>query len=334
MNTILIVGYGSIGKRHVDNILSKQKAKIIICTKRNNIESHNENRISIVHSLDDAFSYKPNIGFVTNETNHHVEIAIKLAKSGMDLFLEKPLSHSMNDVQKLYRIIREKKLITQIGCNMRFHPCMRKIKDLLEKESVGKVLSVQVESGSFLPDWHPYEDYRMGYAARKDLGGGIALTCIHELDYLYWFFGDIDRVFSITGKYSDLEITSDDLSVMTLIFKNNVIGEVHLDYFQRPDFKSCKIKGTKGIIYWDSFLNEVRLYNHDKKHWQTIMKINNFDRNGMYVNELEHFFKCIKKRNRTINDISDGIKTLQVVLNAKKSSNSFKMVKISPLRYL
>jgi predicted dehydrogenase len=211
---------------------------------------------------------------------------------------------------------------------MRFHPCIAKMKEILDEGKLGRVISVNVESSSFLPDWHPYEDYRLGYAARRDLGGGISLTCIHEIDFLCWFFGDVKKIFSVTGKYSDLEVTTDDLSVMTLIFKNNIIGEVHLDYVQRPDFKSCKIIGTKGTMYWDSSTNEVKIFYQNKKQWKSILKLNNFQRNSMYVKELEHFFRHIKKRAKTINDIDDGIKTLKIVLSAQKSSALGKMLSI------
>jgi len=248
MYTVLIVGFGSIGKRHLKNILDNFDAKIILCTKRTDLKKYERNGIVVVNSLSEALLHKPDIAFVTNETSYHVSTALKLAKKGVNIFLEKPISNSMQNVKKLEKIIHDKKLITQIGCNMRFHPCITKMKEILNKEKLGRVISVHVESSSYLPDWHPYEDYRRGYAARKDLGGGITLTCIHELDFLYWFFGDIKQIFSITGKFSDLEVTADDLSVMTLIFKNRVIGEVHLDYFQRPDFKSCTIKGVKGTL--------------------------------------------------------------------------------------
>jgi len=113
---------------------------------------------------------------------------------------------------------------------------------------------------------------------------------------------------------------------MIIIFKNNVVGELHLDYFQRPDFKSCKIKGTKSTLYWDSTTNEVKLFSQKNKSWKSIYKLKNFDNNQMYVDELQHFFKCIKSNKKTINDIDDGIKTLRVVLSAKKSSESGKLI--------
>ena len=329
MYKILIIGFGSIGKRHLQNIFANFNTQLIVYTKRKDLGKLEKKNFIITDSLKHALSYNPDIAFVTNETSLHIDIATKLAKHGVHLFLEKPLSNSMRNVKKLRSLISSKKLITQMGCNFRFHPCLIKIKKILDTNELGRIISVQVESSSYLPDWHPYENYRFGYAARDDLGGGIALTCIHELDFLYWFFGDVKKIFSVTGKYSDLEVTSDDLSAMIIIFKNNVVGELHLDYFQRPDFKSCKIKGTKSTLYWDSTTNEVKLFSQKNKSWKSIYKLKNFDNNQMYVDELKHFFKCIKNNKKTINDIDDGIKTLKVVLSAKKSSESGNLITIN-----
>ena len=121
MKKILVVGYGSIGKRHVNNLLSYSDAKIIICTKQKDIGFLKRKGIKIYNSLDRCLEEKPDIGFVINETSYHILTAIKLAKSGLDLFLEKPLSDSMKDVKTLSSIVKRKRLITQMGCHLRFH---------------------------------------------------------------------------------------------------------------------------------------------------------------------------------------------------------------------
>ena len=133
-----------------------------------------------------------------------------------------------------------------MGCNLRFYPPFKKIKQLIDKKIVGKPISIQVETGSYLPDWHPYENYRKSYAAKKELGGGILLTAIHEIDYLYWIFGEIKEVSSITGKFSNLKINSDDLSVSLIKFKNNLIGEMHLVFLKSQFFRS--LFGT--LVEW------------------------------------------------------------------------------------
>jgi len=325
---ILIVGYGSIGRRHVKNLLEYSKYEILILTKRK-IKNNKEIRIRYFDSLTNVLKEKPEIGFITNETSFHIEIAIKLAKKNIHLFIEKPLSNSIKNIQKLQKIVNKNKLITQMGCNWRFHPCIKKIKSIVEKNEIGKIYSVQVESNSYLPDWHPYEDYTKSYASRDKLGGGVVLTCIHELDYLYWFFGEIQGVISITGKFSNLKITASDLSAIILKFKNNIIAEVHLDYFQKPESRSCKIIGTKGTILWDSINNEVKMYDFKKLKWESKLKIRKYDKNEMYVKELEHFIQCINNKKKTINDISQGEYMLKVALGIIKASKLKKFITLN-----
>ena len=325
MKKILVVGYGSIGKRHVENLLSISNLEVIVCTKRNDVGKLKKHA-KVYSTIKQCLEEKPDIGIIANETSLHVPTAIKLAKAGLDIFLEKPLSNSLKDVEKLHTIVKKKKLITQTGCNMRFHPCIKKIKSMIEQQKIGRIISVQVQTCSYLPDYHPWEDYRKGYAARKDLGGGIILTQIHEIDYMYWLFQEVENVISISGKFSDLDITTEDYVSSLLKFKNKIIGELHMDYFQRPDFRSCKIRGTKGEIYWDSDNNHVNVYAMNKKRWKTEMEVKNYQRNFSYVAQLKHFIKCVKQRKETINDIEQGIATLKIALAMKKSSKTMKSV--------
>ena len=166
------------------------------------------------------------------------------------------------------------------------------------------------------------------------------LTQIHEIDYLYWLFGDAKRVSSFTGKYSDLTVTADDMSTSLIEFKNNVIGQIHISYFQRPYFRSCKIKGTNGIIEWNSLDNNVNVFNMKQKKWKKMEIKNNYklitggittgqtDKklNQMYVEEIKHFMDCVNKRKITINDIVQGEKTLKIALAMKESSKKGKII--------
>ena len=324
---ILVVGYGSIGKRHVTNLLQNTKAEIIICTKRKDIKFSNRN-VKVVNSLNKGLKEKPTIGFITNETAYHIPTAIKLAKAGLDLFIEKPLSNSTKGIKTLQRITKEKKLIVQMGFHMRFHKCIIKIHELLEKKKVGKVISGQVENGSYLPDWHPYEDYRKGYAAKNSLGGGIVLTQIHEIDYLYWFFGNPKTIYSVTGKFSDLETPVDDYSSSIMKFKKNITTEMHLDFFSGYEYKRCKIKGTKGIIFWNSVYNEVKFFDAKKKSWKIILKLKKFERNDMYVDEIKYFLKCAKNRKKPMNSLDEGIDTMKIALNIIKSGKTKKAIDV------
>ncbi len=234
----------------------------------------------------------------------------------------------MKDIDVLSEIIERKKIKVMIGCNFRFHECIKKIKELLDKNIIDKIISVKVECGSYLPDWHPNEDYRNSYAAQKELGGGVVLTCIHEIDYLHWFLGQVDSVVSFSGKYSDLELNVDDLSTALLKFKRNIIAELHLDFFQRKEFRSCKIIGKKGTIYWDSDNNLVKLFDINENKWMEILKISNYDRNQMFMKELDYYLNCINQNKEPMNNITESKEVLKTALGIIESSETKKVVKI------
>jgi len=312
----------------MNNIISKTNSEIIIHSKRKDLSSFKKKNVKIFSSIDKCLDEKPDVGLITNETIYHVPTAKKLAEAGLDLFLEKPLSNSMKSVNELLNIIKRKNLITLMGCNLRFHTCIKEIKSLIEKQKIGKVISVQVECGAYLPDWHPYENYSNSYAARDDLGGGIVLTCIHEIDYLYWFFGKVDDVYSFTEKLTDLQIDVEDYSGSLLKFKNKIIAELHLDYFQKPSVRSCKIIGTKGQITWNWENNHVQIFKNKYKKWVTKNIEKKFDRNKMFVDELQYFLKCVKKRKIPMNSIIDGLEPQKIALAIKKSSKCGKKIRM------
>lgn len=326
---ILVVGYGSIGKRHITNLSTIPKLEILVCTRRKNDKFLKQKKCKIFRSLADAINEKPDAALITNVTNLHVQTAIKLANAKIDFFIEKPLSDSTKGITDLLKTVQKHKILTYVGCNLRFHPCIKMLKEIISKKELGRIISIHVENGSYLPDWHPYEDYKKSYAARNDMGGGASLTCIHELDYVYWFFGNPIEIFSFTGKFSDLGISADDLSTILMKFKNKCIAEVHLDYFQRPAFRSCKIIGTKGTAYWNSETNSVRVYDIETKKWTTRLKQKHYDVNLTYVDEINYFINSVKKRKKMHNDIKEDINVLTIALTAKKSSKDKKVVALA-----
>lgn len=326
---VLVIGYGSIGKRHIGNLSLFPDIEIIVCTNRKTDNFLKEKKCQLYSSLDKCIEQKPDVAFITNVTSQHIKTAIKLASAHIDLFIEKPLSNSMSNVNKLLKMVEKNHLVTLMGCHLRFHPCLKKIKELVSNNEIGTIVSIHAENGSYLPEWHPGEDYELSYAGRKDMGGGTVLTNIHEIDYLYWFFGNVKEVYSITGKFSDLKINVEDISSILLYFNRRVIGEIHLDYFQRPNTRTCKIVGTKGTIFWDYKINTVEMYDVNKKSWIKKLRLKNYDNNSMHVQEIKHFFECVKNRKKTINDISEGKKVLQIALAIKKSSQLKKVVLVN-----
>ena len=161
-------------------------------------------------------------------------------------------------------------------------------------------------------------------AAKDSKGGGVTLTQIHELDFLTWIFGNSKKIHSLVGKTSNLKITSDDLSVSIIELKNKIILELHLDYFSRPFYKRIKIRGTNGMIYWNSKQNSIKIFNHKKQQWSTISVSNNYlltkkSVNKMYVDEIKYFLKHVNSRKQPMNNLTEAIPILETALKIKSS---------------
>ena len=323
-----MVGYGSIGKRHIENLSKLPNVEIIVCTKQRYDNFLKTKKCKKIIDLQKAINENPSAAIICNETSYHIKTAIKLANAGIHIFIEKPLSNSLTNLKKLFDLTQRKKIIVQVGNVLHFHPCIKKIKLILIQKDLGKILSVYAENGSYLPDWHPYENYQKSYASKKELGGGVILTCIHEIDYLYWLFGKIDETTAYVKKISDLKITVEDIGAILFLFKNNIIGQVHLDYFQKPPSRICKIIGTKGILICDINSNSVKIYNMKTKKWNEKIKMEKYNINKMYIDELKHFIYCVQHNLKEHNNIKQGIDVLKIALAVKKSARNKKKVKI------
>ena len=248
------MGCGSIGEKHIRNLMTLQAVKIIVCDS-------NQNRLFKVRreygidenytDLKQALSKDIDAVLVCTPTALHVPIASAAIDNGCHVFVEKPLSNDLEGVSKLVERADKRGLVIMVGFNLRFHPSFQRIKKLLDDERIGKVICARVQVGQYLPDWHPWEDYRKSYSAQRTLGGGIILDAIHELDYVRWFLGDVKEVFCFADKLSDLEINTEDVAEILLKFKEGPIANVHMDYIQRSYNRSIHLIGDKGTIIWN-----------------------------------------------------------------------------------
>lgn len=320
----VIVGYGSIGRRHAQNLFSLGVREIFFLRhkKRGVLPAHHF--VDIQSVLD----RKPDFAIIANPTSAHIPLALAFAKAGMNLFVEKPLSHTMRGVRELMAAARAKKLVTMVGYNFRFHPQLQYIKKILDGNGIGKVVSGRASAGQYLPDWHPEEDYARGYAARRALGGGVILTLIHEIDYLSWLLGEPQRVFCMDGKLSGLALDTEDVADILIKYRGGAHGAVHLDYVQRAPRRTLEIIGTEGTILWDYDAGTLRLYRAKEKKWRTHTLPRAFTRNTMFLLEMKHFLDCVRHGRQTEIPFAEGARSLATALAAKKSSVREKLIKL------
>lgn len=326
----LVVGCGTIGKRHMRNLNALNAGELIAyrTSRESSAEIEKEFGAKIFYDYNKALKEKPDAVLITNPTSLHVQAAMKAAKAGAHLFIEKPISHNMKDVNKLISIVKKKKLITLIGYDLRFAPSIKKMKELIERNLIGKIIAARIQVGGFMPRWRQGKDYRKVYSSRKELGGGVILDLSHEIDYARWFFGEVKEVFCYAEKLSNLEINVEDTAEMLLKFKNNTIGEIHMDYIQKVTNRAAHIIGEDGLILWDTYQKKVKLYTENDKNWQEFNEPENFASAVAQTEEMQHFINCIKGKEKPIVDIVDAKKTLEVALAAKKSAQTRKVVKV------
>lgn len=330
MKNILIIGGGSIGKRHVRNLLTFGQKNIYVVEpneKRAKDEIEKEMGLKTFRSLENAFDQiKFDMVFVCSPSIFHIDQALYCVKKDCDIFIEKPISHDLIGTKKLLNEIKKRKLIGMMGSNWKFYPLFQKMKALLDEKKIGKVLSVRCQFGQYLPDWHPWEDHRKGYSANKKLGGGVLLES-HEFDYITWFLGDVKKIACFADRISDVTVDTEDTAEVILKFENGATGEMHFDYLQRFYQRDFQFVGEKGTILWNVNDKKVILFIKDKEKEEFLLDLK-YDVNNMYVEEIKHFLDCVEKRKETVTSIERGVMVLKLICAAKESAKNNKIIKI------
>ncbi len=320
----LIAGFGSIGRRHFRNLLALGERDIVLYrTHHSTLPEGELEGFPVETDLRAALAYEPQAVIITNPTALHLEVAIPAAQCGCHLLIEKPVSHSMARLEELEQTVKENHVRVLVGYQFRFHPGLQQALKLLRDKAIGEPLSARAHWGEYLPGWHPWEDYKHGYAARQELGGGVVLTLSHPLDYLRWFFGEVEHVSAITS-HKGLNLPVEDEAEVALRFKNGVLGSVHLDYIQRPPAHWLEIIGTEGTLRWDNADGSLRLarigQDSDLAAWQEFSPPQSFERNSMFLDELRHFIQVVEGKARSLCTLDDGMRALDLALKVLASS--------------
>lgn len=326
--TALIIGCGSIGSRHAKN-LSTLGVDLLVYDIQEETQEQLAQRTGAkkAKSVDAGIAADPDMVFVCTPSNYHIQPAKKAVRADCDLFVEKPLSNTDQDVEELVEIITEKELISMIGCNYRFHPAIQKVKELLEENVIGDIVSARIETGSYLPDWHPWEDYREMYSAKEGVGG-VMLDAIHGVNYARWFFDDEAVVTAMLSNESSLDMDPEDTAILITRYKNGTQCEFHFDYIQRIPIKSGQVTGEKGSIRWGGENKTVVRSEPEANEWILEKDYSDWEINKMYLDMTQHFMKCVQNQKETISPIQDGWKDLQLALAAKKSSSEGRHIEL------
>jgi len=326
----LIAGLGSVGRRHLRNLIALGEKDIVLYrTHQSTLPDDELAPYPVEMDLAKALSRSPDAVIVANPTALHLDVATQAALSGCHLLIEKPLAgQNSPQIELLKTAVRENDNKVLIGFQFRFHPVLAQIKELLASGKMGWPFSFRVHWGEYLPDWHPWEDYRQGYAARRSLGGGVVNTLSHPLDYVRWLFGEVLSLSALTEKVSELDLDVEDVAEITLKFASGCVGSIHLDYFQRPPAHWMEITCEKGHIRWDNESGTAKVYFAEQQKWEVFQPPAGFERNDLFLAEMQHFIAMLRDETESRCTLQDGICALALTEAVHASSSSARWVSL------
>jgi predicted dehydrogenase len=324
----LVIGGGSIGKRHLANLKTLGVQELALAendpARREAVAA--ELSVRAFPEVEAGLEWQPDFVVIATPTHLHIEQGSRAVRDGFHLFVEKPLSHSAAGLSELLDLVESKKVVSMVGCNMRFHPGPARVKQLLSEHRIGRILFARLHTGSYLPAWRPLTDYRTNYAAREETGGGCILDCIHEIDLTRWYLGDVREVVCMAGHVSSLEIATEDVASIICRHMSGAISEIHLDYVQQTYERGCQIVGEQGSIFWDFAWKQVRWFDGGTGRWATFSQPEDWDVNQMYVDEMKHFIDCVASGRPTALPIAEAMAVMQIAFAAKTSAHEGRVV--------
>jgi predicted dehydrogenase len=311
---VLVIGGGSIGERHIRNLWTLGYHNLYVYRQRNlPFKDIGDAKIKVLLDWKDVIAIKPFVAVITTPTSLHLQQAIESAKIGCHLLIEKPLSHNTEGIEELIKLVFEKGIYVRVGYMMRHHPLIKKIKAIIEQKQFGNLLSVTDKWGDYLPNWHPWEDYRESYAAKNELGGGVALTLSHDLDLITWLAASPVKTYHILKNYiCNLEMNVEGGCDMLIGYENGVTGNIHLNYYEQTPERYLKLVFDKASISFEYFQNRLIIKHPNGLVEETTLP--SFDRNDLFMAQAEFFFTKIYDytTEESISQIEESIKIITI----------------------
>ncbi len=320
-----MVGLGSMGKRRIRNLQFLKNDDIIGFDLREDrcSEASEKYKIKTFSAIEDAISQKPIAMVISTPPNLHMKYAKIAIANNIHFFTE--ASVIQDEMKEVIDQLEKIEIIGLPSCTMRYHPIIKKIKSLLEKNTIGKPLSFLYHSGQYLPDWHPWEDYRKYYVSKRETGACREIVPF-ELVWITDLFGKINAVSAIKAKVSNLEVDIDDIYNILLDFESGLQASMTVDVIARFPYRQLKILGEDGVIFADWSERIVRYYTKDEGWRDNRIEDGQIEKNyihgeGPYIEEMRTFLNTIKKENSTPYTFAEDFKILKILESIEKSSD-------------
>lgn len=314
---ILVIGAGSIGERHIRNLWSLGYQHILVYRQRNlPFRDIGNAQVQVITNWNDVLVLKPFAAIICTPTAQHLQQTLDCINSGMHVLVEKPLAHEAIDAAKIITAIKTNNVLVQVAYMMRYHPLLQKVKSFVEQKEYGNLINIQTYWGEYLPAWHPWEDYRTSYAAKKESGGGAALTLSHDIDVANWIANSpVSRFASFPNYHTALEVNTNAAFDLNMAYQNNVTAHVHVNYCQPVAQRWYKFIFDNAVIDIDFFKSSISISTQNNTEQNTI---DSFDRNDLFIAQAKDFFQRIESNdylNFSIDQIQQSASIIQMCTN-------------------
>ena len=317
----VVVGGGSMGKRRIRCLLANnippQAIRLVEVRPDRREEVKEKHVIDSFSDLESALDWNPSAVIVSVPGAYHMEVLLQVARAGKHFFCEVPLSINLDGIEALKKLVHENKLVAAPGCQTLFHPLFKQVKQWLADPEFGKLLNVVEIFGSYLPDWHPHEDYRQFYASDQTMGGGNIDVILQELNTLHLLTGDRIKKLSCRGSHiSDLEIKGSDCWQIMGMTEQETAVTLQYDLINRAGHHSISFLSESGTIELDKGAKQVRRYLAKAKAWETFQPPADYVGESCYIDEIAHFLDCLRGDKQWYFPLSsaiDGVRTLMAM---------------------
>ncbi|MGH7139074.1 MAG: Gfo/Idh/MocA family protein [Pirellulales bacterium] len=311
--SVAIVGYGSIGRRHCENLKRMGVGRRVVVRRRDAVNPAFKPAADtlVVHSVQESIQAGIDLAIVCNPTSMHVATAREYLAAGMPVLIEKPLSAGVAEAERLVEQAERNGIPAGMAYCLRYHPAYELAFQYASQGELGEVRHVRAWFESYLPDWHPWEDFRRSYAARADLGGGVLPTLDHEIDFVAWCFGPPKSVSGFASRSGELDADIDDTATVGMEY-GSYVAEIELSMVQRTRRRGFEFIGSNGRLVFSWEQNGLRSVSCDGAAAETLWHQPDFDANQMYLAMLDDALSALTAGRPLPVPLRAGLQTLRV----------------------
>lgn len=330
----LVVGSGSIARRHIGNLKKLFAPARVACVSASGRALNSGDvgeGVLVLPSIAEALAEQPIFAIIASPAPWHIEHSLQLLEAGVPVLIEKPIADNLQRLTGVYDQLIGYSPLIDVAYNLRYLSSAKAFKALIEDGLIGPLRSVSVDVGQYLPDWRPASDYRKNVSARRELGGGVLLELSHELDYLGWLFGRFETAYCSAHNSGALEVDVEDTVDALLLRADGLVANVHMDFLQRAPVRTCKVVGQGGTLMWDILNNRISLYT--ARDEQAVLFDDPLcDRNDMYLDQLRHFASVASGSVQPAVGIADALATLHLIEAMKRSAAAGQAVPVGGIK--